>query len=163
MFTLFDMFAVIAAVVGLSGAAFAGYAFWGGWGGLGGAIIGVVVGWFVGNIPAVYASNKLKRELKQTPDDELKARLVSQYYISHLIIAELVVRGHPVEDFRDYVLTRINSEHIDQRRFAWTNLRIWFPELAENLKGFDPTEATELCQEKLTAAGLAKLAVQKSE
>ena len=71
----------------------------------------------------------MRWELKHSSAEKLKARLQREYYIAHLLIAELASRGEPVEQFRDYVTGLLRSEKTDEKRFGAGVARTWFPEL----------------------------------
>lgn len=81
--------------------------------------------------------------LKLSDSSKLKKRLEKEFFISHLIISELVVRGEDAEQFKDYTLNLLQSEYSNQRRFGWYNLNIWFPELAKKLEFYDCENPTE--------------------
>jgi hypothetical protein len=149
MFTLFHVFELVGALVGFfSGLAFGQKAF--GWiGAIVGAGTGFYCGLVLGRLPYAIVSTRLKRKLKRSDTATLKQRLEKEYFISHLIIACLVVRGEPVEQFRDYVFSLLHSDLSDKRQFGWRNLQIWFPELAQRVGDFNPMNSTEICKEKL--------------
>lgn len=130
MFTLFHVFELIGAIVGaINGLVFGHKAF--GWiGALLGAVLGFYVGLVVGRLPYSVAFAWMRCDLKQCDTPTLKRRLEREYFLSQFIIAELVVRGEPVEQFRQYVLSLVQSDSSDKRRFGELNMRIWFPEAA---------------------------------
>lgn len=129
MITIFDIFQFAAMFVGgvagyRLGSVIAGNV------GVGvGVIVGVVVGWAVGRAPWFLVSRSFHKSLKQMSSSNLRSRLVNEYYISHLIIAELVSRGESVESFRQIVTMQLNSESLDVQRFGQANAQAWFPEL----------------------------------
>ena len=130
MFTLFDLFELIAAVAGIALCATVGYTWFGWIGAIPGGAIGYVIGLIVGRLPFMITFHILKRDLKRCDVATLRSRLDSQYFIAHLIITELVVRGEPVESFRDYVSELLRSDSSDKRRFGERVLRMW-PETAQ--------------------------------
>jgi hypothetical protein len=99
-------------------------------GGVPGAIGGLAVGWIAGRLPFAAASWWLRRSLKRATVTDLRSRLEREYFISHLIIAELVTRGEPVQSFRSVVERQLVSQSADVQRFGRANARLWFPELA---------------------------------
>jgi uncharacterized protein (TIGR02996 family) len=130
MFTLFDCFQIMGlAVAALAGLA-AGHQLFGIVGAIAGTLLGLVVGAIVGRLPFVVAFGFLRRDLRNASTSSLRDRLQRQYYISHLIIAELVVRGEPVEGFREIVRAQLDSPSADERRFGSANADLWFPDLA---------------------------------
>ena len=124
MFTIFHLFELMGAVFGIVAGAAAGKV-WFGWVGL---VLGGVTGFFVGGVlgrlPYAIAGEILKRNLKRCDVATLRSRLDREYYISHLIIAQLLVRGEPIESFRDYVAGLRRSDSPDRRRFGEQLLRI---------------------------------------
>ncbi len=128
MFTLFHVFELIGAVIGgVSGLVFGQKAF--GWiGALLGGPLGFYVGLVVGRLPYSVVFAWMRRDLKKCDTPTLKSRLQREFFLSQFIIAELVVRGEPVEQFKQYVLSLVQSDSSDKRRFGEQNMRIWFPE-----------------------------------
>lgn len=128
MFTIFHLFELMGAVFGIVAGAAIGRV-WLGWVGLVfGGIAGVFVGRVLGRLPCAITGEILKRNLKRCDVATLRARLEREYYISHLIIARLLVCGEPVESFRDYVAGLRRSDSSDRRRFGERLLKIW-PEI----------------------------------
>jgi hypothetical protein len=106
-----------------------GFAFGGVAGGLIAAAVGAYVGLIIGRIPGVLTVRSVLRSLRRTATAELRAQLEDQYYVSHLIIAELVSRGEPLESFRTIVEHQLTSSNPDVQRFGRANASMWFPEL----------------------------------
>ena len=155
MITLFDVLQWGAAFGGMLYGVRVGARF--GWVGvIGGGLVGFVGGSILGRVPWVISRGWYRWHLKRTSTEELKSELKEQYYVSHLLIAELVIRGEPVEQFWPYVLSQVRGEFSDERRFGWENLRIWFPRMAQQVEGFDPCASTEACREKLKAIEAAE-------
>jgi len=130
MFTVFHLCELMGGVFGIVAGATFGKA-WLGWVGLllGGAV-GFFVGRILGRVPQAIAGEMLKRNLKRCDVPTLRSRLDGEYYISHFIIAQLLIRGEPVESFRDYVSGLRGSASPDRQRFGEQLLRIW-PEMAQ--------------------------------
>lgn len=130
MFTIFDLLELTGAFAGLAVGVIFGHG-WFGWLGvfLGGAI-GFFAGRILGRVPLAISSAMLKRDLKRCDVSTLRSRLEREYYISHLMIAELLLRGEPIESFRDYVSELLRSDSPDRRRFGERILQIW-PETAQ--------------------------------
>ena len=127
--TAFDLFGCTSELVVMSVGAGAG-AQWFGWGG---AVVGLAVGFAVGavlgQVPLIVAKQWMFRELRRDDVATLRARLETQYFIGHFIIAELLCRGEPIESFGEYVAGLARSESSDKRRIADQIIRIW-PETA---------------------------------
>jgi hypothetical protein len=151
MFTLFDLLQWTTALGLMIGLALLGQAKLGWLGAIGGGVLGFVVGSILGRIPLMMSWASYHRHLKRSSTEQLKSELKEQYFVSHLLIAELVVRGEPVEQFWPYILSQVQSESSDQRRFGWRSLNVWFPRLAQQVEGFDPYASTDMCREKLKA------------
>jgi len=130
MFTIFHLLELIGAVFGVVAGAAIGQR-WLGWVGvILGAVAGFFVGRTIGRVPYAIAGEMLKRDLKRCDVATLRSRLDREYYISHLIIAQLLIRGEPIESFREYVSELRRSDSADRRRFGEQLLRIW-PEIAQ--------------------------------
>ena len=90
-----------------------------------GAALGLFLGFLAGKIPYIIAVQTLIRNLHRCDAATLRSRLNQEYYISHLIIAELLLRGEPIESFRGYVSGLLLSDSPDRRRFGNEVVRIW--------------------------------------
>lgn len=143
MFTIFHIFRIIGLLFGFVFGIRFGFDFYGWRGAIIGSILGALIGIFVGNLPLFVGNWYLWITLKLSDSSKLKKRLEKEFFISHLIIAELVVRGENTEQFKDYALNLLQSEYSNQRRFGWHNLTIWFPELAKNLESYDCENPTD--------------------
>lgn len=143
MITIFDIFQFVAIFGGGAAGYRLGSSIAGNVGAGVGVIVGIVVGWAAGRAPCFFVSRFFHKSLKQTNSSNLRSRLVDEYYISHLIIAELVSRGESVESFRQIVAMQLNSESLDVQRFGQANAQAWFPELlregSEANKALDQT------------------------
>jgi hypothetical protein len=115
-----------------------------GWSGIfGGALLGGLVGLYLGRIPYWVSLFFFKRTLNRADTQTLKERLKKEYFVSHLIISELSRRGESVEQFRNYIIAQLQSANSNERRFGWFNLKLWFPELATDLAPFDAEKPTQ--------------------
>lgn len=128
MFTIFHLFQLMGKIFGLVWGAGWGYLWLGLGGGIFGGLAGFIVGHMLGMLPEVIVLKLVLRGLKKTDNMALRARLDKEYYLAHLIIAELIVRGEPVESFRDYVYSLRNSNSADRKRFGERIAEIW-PEI----------------------------------
>jgi len=91
--------------------------------------LGLTIGYFVGSIPFVITAMVVRFKLKRTTNENLKKQLWEQYFISHLIIAELVARGEPVEQFRNYAESLFYSTDEDRKKYGVGLAKMWFPDL----------------------------------
>ena len=137
MFTIFHLFELISAVSGIAAGAVVGQRSLGWIGVVLGSVAGFFAGRMVGRVPYAIAGQMLKRDLTRCDAATLRSRLEREYYISHLIIAHLLVRGETVESFSDYVASLRHSDSPDRRRFGEQLLRTW-PEMAQ------PSASTEI-------------------
>lgn len=152
MFTLLHFLSIIGIVAGLFGGIYIGHNYFGWIGGIGGSLLGACLGYILfGYVPLMLTNALMRREFKRSDVITLKERLKTEYYISHLIIGELVARGEPVADFLDYIFTLLQSDDSDKRRFGWHNLNIWFPELAGQFGTFDAANPTAENKAKLAS------------
>ena len=104
-----------------------------------GAVLGLFLGYLVGKIPYLFAVQTLTRNLHRCDVATLRSRLDKEYYISHLIIAELLLRGETIESFRGYVSGLVLSDSPDRRRFGKEVVRIW-PDSAQPPVEPDPVK-----------------------
>ena len=98
-------------------------------GGVLGSIAGVAAGLTIGRLPFFLSFWSLRLSLKRASVADLRSQLERRYFISHLIIAELVTRGEPVESFRSIVEQQLASQSTDVQRFGRANAQVWFPEI----------------------------------
>lgn len=147
-FTLFDLLEwslALSLTIWLSNVGQASF----GWlGAIGGGVLGFFGGIVLGRVPFAISLAILRLSLKRSSTEKLKSKLNEQYFVSHLLIAEMVGRGEQVEQFWPYVLSQIQSESADRQRFGWHNLNIWFPQFVQRVEDFDPNASTESCREK---------------
>lgn len=147
---MFLFFQLLFLIIGLIAGIYFGGSYFGWLGGIIGGFFGAVLGFFIlGRIPLLLGFLFLRDDLKKCDNLTLKKRLETQYYISHLIIAELASRGELVEQFRDYIFSQLQSDNFNERDFGWQNLNVWFPELAAQIESFDPTSPTNKSMKKI--------------
>jgi len=131
MFTLFDALQLAAIVGGLA----LGIAIGGGHFGTAGAVVGgvagVVAGWAVGETPWLLAWAWMRRDLRRATPDELRRRVGEEWYIAHLLIAELASRGETIDDLRPVIQDQLRSGSPDTRRAAEHTAGLWFPDLID--------------------------------
>jgi hypothetical protein len=136
MFTIFDLSELIGAVAGFGVGVLTGW-HWFGWPGvILGGVVGLVAGWIFGRVPFAIAGQFLRRNLARCDNATLRSRLDTEYYIAHIIIAHLVIRGEPIESFRGYVAGLLNSDCPDRRRIGEYVVRVW-PQTAEPIQSTD--------------------------
>ena len=131
MFTLFDFSALLGATLGAWLGARLAYGAWGWPSLLLAAPSGLIVGWFVGNLPLVGVSAWLRRELRRSSVAEIERRLEADYYLTPRLLAELASRGEPLSRYRGHVERLVRSSNPDERRFGESTARAWFPELVD--------------------------------
>ncbi len=129
MFTIFHLLQVLGVVAGLVVGAGVGGGRFGLAGAIAGGALGLVIGWFVGRLPWLLAWGALRRDLRRASAEELRQRVSREYYISHLLIAELASRGESIDVLREVVKEQLRSESPDRRRFAEATAKLWFPDL----------------------------------
>jgi hypothetical protein len=129
MFTVFDCFQVACPAGGAVGGFILGFRVFGVVGAIAGTVLGLVVGMIVGRLPWMLTLHFLQMDLKRSSTSTLRDRVKRQYYISHLIIAELVTRGEPLETLREVVSAQLNSLSKDECRFGLANAKLWFADL----------------------------------
>ena len=128
MFTFFDLLKLLAAIAGAVIGGSYGSSF--GWpAAIAGTLMGLIAGMLVGNLPWLVSRAWMRYELKRSTVAKLKERLRREYFISHLIIGELLSRGESLEQFRDYVAGLLRSQNALERHCGESVARVWFPEL----------------------------------
>jgi hypothetical protein len=100
-------------------------------------LTGLFVGFYTGRLPYLIALQALMRNIQRSDAATLRLRLDKEYYISHLIIAELLLRGENIDSFRHHISGLVNSDSAKRRRFGREILRIW-PDAAQPLDSSDP-------------------------
>lgn len=146
MFTLFDLLKLTGVVTGAVIGGCLGYQAFGWLTAIIGVPLGIIMGAFIGNLPWVAAWLWMRYDLKRCSIPELKERLQSQRFISHLLIAELVSRGEPLEQFRDYVASSLRSDG----EFGESTARIWFPDLLPDSSSPPPPATPPTASERNT-------------
>ena len=140
MFTFFDLLKLIGAVAGAALCGSYGLSF--GWpAAILGALIGIAVGMFIGNLPFAASRAWMRYDLKRSSISKLKERLHRDYFVSHLLIGELVSRGEPVEQFREYVAGLLRSSNALERHCGEGTAGIWFPDLLGKSSSSSSAEA----------------------
>src|SRR5207247_8088906 len=99
-------------------------------GALAGGLFGGTLGYCAGRLPYIILRARVLCGLAHESTPRLRERLASQYYISHLILAELIRRGEDIRTDLPILLGMLRSEFWDERRFGFRSLQIAFPDLA---------------------------------
>ena len=132
MFTIFDLLKLLGAAAGALLGGIYGYQTFGWLGAVVGLPLGLLVGSFVCNLPWVVSWAWMRYDLKRCSIAKLKDRLHREYFISHLLIAELVSRGEPLGQFREYVAGLLRSNNSLERHCGEGTAGMWFPDLLVN-------------------------------
>lgn len=147
--TIFDFIQVIGIIIGAWIGFKWGRGSFGLFGALGGGGLGLVVGYFVGQVPWYLAWVVFEIALRSASKERLRKRLQTEHFIAHLLIAELIVRGEPVDSFWPYIMSLLQADSFYERYHGWENLNIWFPRIAKEIEGFDPSVSVERCRKHL--------------
>lgn len=94
-----------------------------------GIALGVSVGCLFGLVPPEFVRHGIKFSLRWSDTARLKKRLHREHGLAPLIIEELVSRGEPVEQFRDYVESSLRSNSFIRRSCGKMTRRKWFPDM----------------------------------
>lgn len=129
--TLFDLLHWCAIGAAVAVGATMGYHQFGIVGAVGGGAAGFVLGYILGRLPLAVMLLLLRRDLRRSSADRLRERINSQYFISHLIMAELASRDEDLEPIRAAVKAQLDSDEEDIRRFGRANAQHWFPDLID--------------------------------
>ena len=131
------MFELLGALAGIAAGIVLGRRWFGALGMILLGLAGLFIGFYTGRLPYLIALQALMRNIQKSDATTLRLRLDKEYYISHLIIAELLLRGETIESFRHYISGLVNSDSPERRRFGLEVLRIW-PDAAQPLDSSDP-------------------------
>lgn len=102
--------------------------FAGAWAGIPiGVILGVAAGYLFGLLPPECARHGIKFTLRWSDTARLKERLHREHGLAAIIIEELMSRGEPVEQFRDYVEALVRSNSAFRRSCGKQCRKKWFP------------------------------------
>ncbi len=137
IFDIFHLFELLGALAGIAAGVLLGRRCFGPMGMILIGLAGLFIGLFVGRLPYLIALQALMRNIQKSDAATLRLRLDKEYYISHLIIAELLLRGETIESFRNHISGLVNSDVPKRRRFGREVLRIW-PEAAQSPDASDP-------------------------
>jgi len=94
-----------------------------------GIALGVSVGWLFGFLPPEIVRHGIRISLRWSETARLKERLHREHGLAPLIIEELVSRGEPIEQFRDYVESLLRSNSFIRRGGGKMIRRRWFPDM----------------------------------
>ncbi|RKH39966.1 hypothetical protein D7V93_39930 [Corallococcus llansteffanensis] len=112
-------------------------------------LAGWVVGYWVGGLPSFFVGRYLNNDLRRADPASLRQRLKAEYYISHLILAELGRRGEDLARYEEPILQLLRSESGDQRRHGWASLRYFYPTRAEALADYKHEASAEECRRQV--------------
>ena len=113
MFTIFHLILLVVAVATAVSGAIVGLKEFGIGGAVVGGVLGLAVGVVVGKLPFALPMAWLRWDLRRSSVEPLRRRLDEQYFLSHLILAELARRGEPMDNFREAVARQLASESPD--------------------------------------------------
>lgn len=129
MTILYLLSRVMGALVGV-GLGLVILAFASGWAGIPiGIALGVSAGFLFGLVPPELVRHGIKFSLRWSQSARLKERLHQDHGLATLIIEELVERGEPIEQFRDYVESLLRSDSFIRRGSGKMIRRKWFPDM----------------------------------
>ena len=94
-----------------------------------GVILGVAVGYLFGLLPPECVRHGIKFSLRWSDPARLKESLHREHGLAAVIIEELVSRGEPVEQFRDYVESLLRSNSFIRRSCGKECRKKWFPNM----------------------------------
>ena len=134
MFTLFDALVLFGSIIGGAIGVVKGWHSYGAIGAAVGAVLGLAVGAILGNLPWWFVANVMRVNLKWSKTETLRAKIDRQPFVAHLLIAELLSRGEPLESFREAVTKQLQSSSPLEREFGERNAKLWFPDLLPGSK-----------------------------
>lgn len=146
MFTLFDLIQLMSPIVG----AIVGAAVGGEYGiaiGVVGALLGGFIGLKFGAIPTKMMIRSTRKDFASLTNSELEGRLVDSEWIPNLILLELKARGEDVGKHLSFVFSLLTHDDLHCRAKGYAALLSAFPELAKNLRGYNPSDSAEACRQ----------------
>jgi len=129
MFTIFHLLQLVGLVGGIVVGIIVGGSRFGIIGAVVGSALGLLLGLIVGRVPWLLAWAYMRHDLRRSSSEALRRRVGKEYFIAHLLIAELAARGESIDDLRPVVEQQLAADSKDVRRFAEHTARIWFPDL----------------------------------
>jgi hypothetical protein len=118
-----------------------------------GAVVGSILGFFLGLLPRHFAQEHMFREMQKSTNEQLKTKLElpGWNFYQTLALLNLHLRGEDVQPYLPRVLTLLESDDNFLRLFARDALRLVFTPLAVQMDGlnYDPHASTEDCRNKV--------------
>ena len=147
-YTIFDLFSLGGVIAGSFIGGKYGFLNLGFIGGLTGAVIGAGAGFLLGRLPYLFASFSAKRSFEKESSQRLRERLRrgNEYYVSHLLLAQLMKRGENIASELPSIVDLIKSESSERRRFGWAALKFAFPETASKIAEYQPEDSIDKCR-----------------
>lgn len=144
MFTLFDLIQLMSLILG----AIIGGAVGGEYGiamGICGALAGGFIGLKLGAIPTTIMIRSVRKDFAPLTIPELESRLIDSEWTPNLILMELKARGEDVGKHLPFVFSLLDHDDLHCRSKGYAALLSAFPEIAKNLKDYNPTHSVEAC------------------
>lgn len=153
MITIFHFIAFCGTVIGAAVGGIIGGEFGGTLSRIVGAVLGAYIGLIIGRLPGYFSKRVLARKIQCKTTDELLTILRgNQFYLFHLVIAALAVRGEDIQKERDYVLKLLISDNYAARLCGWQTLQYFFPEVAKRFVDYHPKDLVGVCRSKTEQA-----------
>jgi hypothetical protein len=115
------------------------------WGSILGALCGAFLGLACGRIPALVVFSVTIHGLKRISTEQLRALVrAEECRAVNIVILVLKSRGEDVHQELDLVLGMLVSIAYDERCRGWAAMQTAFPELAERIADYSPTDPIEV-------------------
>jgi hypothetical protein len=115
-------------------------------------ILGALVGWFLGWLPALLREWFRRRRLSTFTTDALRAHLnddpLDIWLPYKLIVHELQKRGVDARIALPLVVRLLSADDSEQRHHGWQMLRVFFPDLARRIPDYQASLGKATCQAK---------------
>ena len=145
--TIFTLLYMIAIMLGVHICAVTGFKSFGLSGGTIGALVGGAFVYIMGCLTHSAMNRLTERYYRRKSTVFLRACLdeasTAGSYISCLIISILLERGDSVDSLRNFVFRQLDSGDVCERQAGLVNLRLYYPILAGQLKGFNVFSPTK--------------------
>ena len=147
MFTLFDLLQLVGFIGGLVLGIALGADSFGIVGGIVGGIGGFFIGAIIGRLPLIATLWLQARQFKSHSSDELRQSLHRDDCLTpNLHLLELQRRGEDIQTELPLVLQMLVSDHSDRRGFGWAALTSAFPDVANQISGYNPMASKAECK-----------------
>jgi hypothetical protein len=149
LFTIFELFVLIGRVFGIAVGCLIGYLVFDIFGLVGGGILGLLIGGYLGKLPGNRSIVAAHLSFKDKTNEDLRAELHQpDCELPNYILLELNYRGADIISEFPIVLDLLEDPDPGKRRKGVAAITSVFPELANQVPGYRPTDTVDECKRK---------------